>query len=381
MVNSRNIGLDVARSVAIILVLLAHGLDFFFVFPYMATTNQVPKMFDFLNFQFGFYGVEIFFVLSGFLIGSIIIKKVLTENTMGSLLEFYTRRWFRTIPLYFLVLIGLIIIKPVDYSPFANFLFIQNFNETQLSFLPVSWSLSIEEWFYLLTPFLLIVMNYFSKNNVIKNFFLFCFFVIIGTLLLRIFYSFGNHSFDFGTRKQIYLRLDSIMFGVLLAGIKIYKNDLYNKLTKNPKVLLVLSVLGFVLCDLYMGMVDLDQSFVAKTLLFTVISFISTLFVASLEKIDFKNMNKFAVKTFVFISTTSYAVYLLHYNIDSLLRKKVAVTTSLSYNLTMMAVAILVTYIASFVLHKVYEVPVMNLRDKIKFKRNRQEERIETKVS
>ena len=52
----------------------------------------------------GFYGVELFFVLSGFLIGQILIRQGPALGHAGSVAVFYVRRWFRTLPLFFLFL-------------------------------------------------------------------------------------------------------------------------------------------------------------------------------------------------------------------------------------------------------------------------------------
>ena len=79
------------RAMAIILVLICHsGLE-------------SPLMY-----QLGFYGVELFFVLSGFLIGQIIIRDVLQRPSTKTLITFYKRRWLRTLPLYYMILLLLL---------------------------------------------------------------------------------------------------------------------------------------------------------------------------------------------------------------------------------------------------------------------------------
>jgi peptidoglycan/LPS O-acetylase OafA/YrhL len=95
--NERVYGLDAFRAVAIILVVLGHGAQFadeiFWFLPSVPMLNGVD-------------GVELFFVLSGFLIGSILIKKIEKEEKFGlkSIMHFWKRRWFRTLPNYYLIL-------------------------------------------------------------------------------------------------------------------------------------------------------------------------------------------------------------------------------------------------------------------------------------
>jgi peptidoglycan/LPS O-acetylase OafA/YrhL len=93
--RSRVFGLDVLRAAAVISVVFAHG----FVVLY-------PHFHDWLGFFgfIGFYGVELFFVLSGFLIGQILLRSGASIGEPRMLLLFYVRRRFRTLPLFLLFL-------------------------------------------------------------------------------------------------------------------------------------------------------------------------------------------------------------------------------------------------------------------------------------
>src|ERR1039458_8648984 len=81
--NRRNFGLDALRAAAIMMVLLCH------------MTGALKFL--------GIYGVELFFVLSGFLIGDILIRSAARKGRFEfkDLTEFWTRRWFRTLPNYY----------------------------------------------------------------------------------------------------------------------------------------------------------------------------------------------------------------------------------------------------------------------------------------
>lgn len=121
--DHRIFGLDLFRSIAILMVLLSNLL---LIYP-----NLNDKLAQILI-LFGFWGVEIFFVLSGFLIGNILFNLFIQNDfTIQSVFSFFKRRWFRTLPNYFLVLLLNIVIAVMFHFQIENvgyyFFFFQNF--------------------------------------------------------------------------------------------------------------------------------------------------------------------------------------------------------------------------------------------------------------
>ena len=138
-------GFDALRATAIALVLVSHAGGTFAAwlgvrFPHLLAVS-------------GTFGVELFFVLSGFLVGRILLRTVAATPTRHVLWRFLVRRWMRTLPLYWLavlVLAALQLPRPVlrDVVRYASFT--QNLMPPQLDwFFPVAWTLAVEEWFYL----------------------------------------------------------------------------------------------------------------------------------------------------------------------------------------------------------------------------------------
>jgi len=159
--TQRNFGLDVLRACSIICVLLIHG---------GSIIRGHPKLLHIYSF-FQIDGVTMFFVLSGFLIGNILIKAINeTSFTIKNLYGFWIRRWFRTLPNYYLVLLFFIFIyhKLNDKLPndlINYFFFSQNLRHgCTFEFFGASWSLCVEEWFYLLIPIFLFSMMYITKQ-------------------------------------------------------------------------------------------------------------------------------------------------------------------------------------------------------------------------
>lgn len=355
----RNIGLDIARSIAIIMVLISHSRMFF---------TQYADV-QWLSFN-GFFGVEVFFVLSGFLIGRIIIKSVVEKPSLSNLLMFYKRRWYRTLPLYFLMVFALFILGKQFH--WTNLIFLQNFDEVSLGFFPVSWSLSIEEWFYLTVPFIFLVIFSFLK---VKNKGIL--FIAVTIMLLILFNGMrvyevitNNPTWDFGVRKQIFLRLDSILTGVLIAGISVYYKKFYDSL--KTSYLYVISIAGILFCGYYYvieleaGKEIINSSFFGRTFLFSLVSLFFGLLIVALEKTDFTNAR--ISKPVNFISVTSYSVYLVHYELFIYLLKYN--NNSIQWSVLLLIISLILTYIISHTLYRYYEKPFMNLRDKKLFRRN-----------
>ena len=160
----RIFGLDILRAVAIMCVIVAHT--------YAAMAPNIQS--DNIAFYLGYIGVEIFFVLSGFLIAMsyellAMSSSITTRSGQSSWLKaFWIRRWLRTLPNYYLILIiffwfSIFIKKDFNNGYWYYAIFSQNLFQRMLGFFMVSWSLSIEEWFYLLFPLLLIFFSTFQK--------------------------------------------------------------------------------------------------------------------------------------------------------------------------------------------------------------------------
>ncbi|MBI3557930.1 MAG: acyltransferase [Deltaproteobacteria bacterium] len=103
----------------------------------------------------GHFGVDIFFVLSGFLIGNLLMKELKREGRIG-LASFYRRRAFRILPAYLVLLLLAYPVPDMDgHSVWANLLLVNNFVPLYTQFVPWSWSLVVEEQFYLVFPLVL----------------------------------------------------------------------------------------------------------------------------------------------------------------------------------------------------------------------------------
>lgn len=209
--SRRNFGLDILRAIAITLVLVIHLITNF--------SHKDIGVFWYL----AYLGVDIFFVLSGFLIGNILISSI--DPSTGSftffmLKRFFIRRWLRTVPLYYILLfmnfiVGYSLLHNVERFDFRFLLWLQNFNKYPPHFFGEAWSLSIEEWFYFLFPLGLFVslrLNSFKRKYPLNLLVYTVIFLVVGCGL-----RFCILDLSQGYNKVVVSRLDAIGYGVLFA--------------------------------------------------------------------------------------------------------------------------------------------------------------------
>ena len=152
--------IDGVRAIAVLWVLLFHC--WFFQSPHWTNGISVP-MFDVINSSAGWtwlkegqFGVDFFFVISGFLIGTILFKELARTDTLN-LKRFYARRFLRLIPVYVAAMaIGYFCGLKNAETAWANLLYVNNFLPIDQQYMGWCWSLAIEEQFYCVAPLLLL---------------------------------------------------------------------------------------------------------------------------------------------------------------------------------------------------------------------------------
>ena len=228
MQNYRLRELDFLRGIAILLVLLRHQ-----------PINNYAK-------NIGWIGVDLFFVLSGFLVSSLLFKEYIKYGTVNPKL-FLIRRGFKIYPIYFLVypLYILHLYIPVDTNIYwigflGDLMFLQNYITGWGYALGPSWSLAIEEHFYFIFSLSLWL---FIKNKFKIKVDIIIILLIIICLLMRIvsiyFYPIKDRLFTMS-----HLRFDSLLSGVLVSYFYYFKKaKIESFFYKNKQKLLLLAFL------------------------------------------------------------------------------------------------------------------------------------------
>lgn len=229
----RNFGLDVARLLACSLVLLAHVTAIF-----VPMFGGKPPVFVVIG---AYWGVELFFVLSGFLIGRLLFAIAETDPTPRGWIIFMVRRWMRTLPLYYLWLIVLPLALPAPQHLASRLLMFATMTQNLAWPMPrdewfnASWSLTIEEWFYLTFSVALIGAVALTRSRR-------AIWVVIGAFLVvpataRWFHA-DTQDFEHEIFHIVVLRLDAIAYGVALARLQVQGSALF----RHPRIAFALGV-------------------------------------------------------------------------------------------------------------------------------------------
>ncbi|PBJ13873.1 acyltransferase [Flavobacterium sp. ACN6] len=363
---NRIFGLDLLRTVAILSVVIGHAN--------ILLPEKTRKIFD----LFVVDGVGIFFVLSGFLIGGILIKTIENKGFNSKILmDFWVRRWFRTLPAYFLVLTFLIVLYSIlkvenfDFNMYIKYYFFsQNLFQSHPVFFPEAWSLSIEEWFYIITPVLIFGLVFLRISNKMAVL-ITCILVLLSITFLRMWTFMSmeimNHE-QFGEifKKRVFMRMDALMYGVFAAYLNYYYNHIF---LLYKKFKFIIGLFLFTFSNIYIPSIN---GFYIAVLYFSVNSVATFLVLPYLYTFHLKEGKIFYIVTY--ISLISYSMYLLNYTI--ILKLIIGsiipwylVTTNLTF---LMFYKLLFFWIAlillSILLYKYFEIPMMKLRDNKKIK-------------
>jgi peptidoglycan/LPS O-acetylase OafA/YrhL len=357
-------GLDFLRALAIALVFVFH---YGRLFPHPEWAHSMGK--------FGWTGVDLFFVLSGFLIASQLFAKIAQDEKI-SFKEFFIKRFFRIIPAYLLVVTIYFLFPSFrereGLAPLWKYLtFTQNLGldlRYQGTF-SHAWSLCIEEQFYLFLPLILIALVYFKaiKKGMILLLllFLFGFFARLYSWHRLVAPFAGTDDFWVFWIKWIYYptycRLDGLLVGVSIAGIYQFRPKLKERLQKYGNLLLLISIC--ILTAAYFLCIE-EESFKASIFGFPLVSLgygVMVLGAVSPSSFLYNLHSKLIIR----IATFSYAIYLSHKIIIHITQEQFSTFNIDKESNLMFLICIITSFLAAFILNKIIEKPFLKLRDKI----------------
>jgi peptidoglycan/LPS O-acetylase OafA/YrhL len=319
-------------------------------------------------FKGGFIGVDIFFVISGYLITSIILKELVTTGSF-SFNHFYERRIRRILPaLLFVMLVSL----PFAWMFFLPSMFV-DFSKSILYSLGFSsnfyfwysgeqygaesgllkpflhnWSLSVEEQFYILFPVvLLITFKYFKKHLLTI--------LVISLIISLVLADWGSKNYPSASFYFLHTRIWELIAGSILA----YFETIKGHRSKNKSLNLILPIIGLILIGhsiLFFNDKMLHPSFYTLSPIIGV-----CLIIWFSEKYEIITQI-LSSKLFVGIGLISYSLYLWHYPIFAFAKVSGLVMGSMTGKLSLIPIL----FICSIVSYYFVEKPFRNKKNNLK---------------
>ena len=293
--------IDGLRFLALLLVLVSHWCHEYW------RIDEIPV---------GATGVDIFFVISGFLITGILLHYKETAKTGKALGTFFMRRVLRIFPLYYTVLI---VATLGNHGPIRDALWYNLTYTTNFYFLEVGewsalfshfWSLAVEEQFYLFWPFVILLIP-------IKRLPVVLTLIVLGSIAFRawIYVETGNYM---APKIHTPACLDALALGGLLAWVARYRTAWLYPLHR-LRWLSLIPVLG--LCALVYYHLESDEGLLYVTLQRTLVAIATTWWIAALYVRHHKGIRTswLGHKWMAELGKLSYGMYLLHNLIPGLL--------------------------------------------------------------
>ena len=350
-------GLDLLRAIAVVWVMLFHSF----------LVGGLGPDFKWLE-RYGWMGVDIFFVLSGFLIG----RQVLAPLAHGKRLsfgDFYARRAWRILPA-FLVVLAIYLAFPqwreaegmAPWWLFGTFtfnLFVDYGTQQAFSH---AWSLCVEEHFYLLFPALAVFM---ARRPSVAKFAAVCAFVVIAGVAVRT----GTWLHDDATQPSrpwfvedlyypTWCRLDGLLAGIVLAVIAVFRPATWERLMQRGNVFLVLGLAGMALA---FWLFPQRTGLLANAIGWPVLSWaIACLVVAGAS--THSVIGRRALPGAAWIAAISYSLYLSHKLVFAAVDRTWGDALA-GHGLLAFAVYALATLAAGAALHYTVERPFLKLRE------------------
>ena len=351
------VGLDGVRGVAVLLVFISHFHWILSPDPFL--TKVTPWHFINRTFEAGFMGVDIFFVLSGFLITSLLMKDRST-NQKNLFKRFYRRRALRLLPALYALLIADFFVSRWENFPgdiqwrttwhailfLNNWNIVNNFGEAQND-LGHLWSLGIEEQFYLIWPltiWLLAKLKIPSKMMIPL--------ILFASLVVM---AHRTSLWNDGTSWIIlYIRTDTRLDSLLIGAMFAYVYRHFQVPSKILNSVATLSFLGLV----YIKYV-LDKSPFIFEMGWTIIALLAGFIILSVAEGAFFIQKVFTWRPLTMIGKVSYGLYLWHMPIFLLFGRHVTSGSRPLRLLIAIILACVVTSLSWFFIEK----PFLNLKD------------------
>jgi peptidoglycan/LPS O-acetylase OafA/YrhL len=323
------------------------------------------------------FGMDLFFFLSGFLIGTILIPS--HEGTRGGIGRFYVRRMFRIVPPYYVVLTLLAVMVPASAEQLAGlpfeYAYLHNYHLFPVSpLMPWAWSLCVEEHFYLAVPLVAALLTALPRPS-----------WRIGALVMLWLAGLGVRYAIFASRPswtpaemfadiyfRTHARFDILVAGLLLAYVqRAYAHSMRKALEPRLRQLALATVPAFCAWAL-LGPLALRHDLSTIFAWGTVTSVMYFTLVLLVINTDSPVTRWLSSRWFLRFATLGYGVYLVHPVVIGGVVAPAAFALAYRFHLPLLlvwwaslAMLLVLASAAAYVLHILVEKPALYIRDRV----------------
>ena len=339
--------LDFIRGIAILLVAAYHCA----AHPLNGSKSALLDAYVKFLQTFGPNGVDLFFALSGFLVGGLLIRE-LAESGKLNIGSFIIRRIFKIWPLYYCYLAFIVVTGRHPLSGFlvANIMHVQNYFPTSLEH---TWSLAVEEHFYLLLPVFLSAI--WDRTQPVRRLLWATAGVFAVVLVLRGIAVLVFHQPRFWA--YTHTRLDSLMAGVMLSAVFLLDKPLFEAVARRKVLLLAVVAVG-VLSRLF-GTGDIS-SVIGGIAVYSA----ATAFIIFVLSSSAPVREQFWYKAVSWIGLYSYGIFLWHNSVRETVAKIASPLSGLTGWFVIHILQLIAGILLGVVASRVVEWPFLRLREK-----------------
>jgi peptidoglycan/LPS O-acetylase OafA/YrhL len=342
--SERAIQLDVVRGLAILLAIGWHLSVY--------TGNGAFDVLMVPGRTIGWAGVDLFFVLSGFLVGRLILVE-LRDTGSFNYRRFLIRRIFRLWPvLYVFIVAEAILGKSWKTFVFQIFFHVQNYFVTPISHL---WSLAVEEQFYLIAGLVLPIMA--ARRVRPATYLKALIAIMVGCLALRI----VGASMGVGRlplQYQTQFRADSLACGVALAVLNVHYRPIFDRFCRPKLVLTATGLIGFIM------LAPMGIGVIHSTIGYTVAYLASACVLLAAYDWHYPNWTAPFIKAVAFLGLYSYSIYIWHFAAGHSL-ETLAQHHHVNDPIALVIIGYVAAILVAFVVARGIEMPMISLRDRL----------------
>ncbi len=348
----------------------------------LAAEQQIPIEETFTGIsQSIFFGMDLFFILSGFLIGSILLRSLEVSGTQN-VRRFYVRRVFRTFPSYYVVLTFLVLTTVLTAGQRAHlwyeYTYLTNFSSLHRDQIVMfwGWSLALEEQFYLVVPLLMLLLHRIRSD---RGRIIVLVVLALSALGSRIgVYLHGHPWNDLELYSAVYFRTytryDTILTGIILAIVEMRYGARIGEWLKHPFHRALLALPAFFFLWIVIHPVILGDEYLQRVRLFIWGTGTSLMYFPALLLIlhgDGWVQRFLSAPIYRRLATLGYGVYLVHIPVIDRVLVPIAhglhdggMSMAILWPLSLVGVTA-VSFVIAYLLHVFVEKPSLRIRERL----------------